>query len=49
LGYFIDIILPAAPWPWGLTRFLTEMSREGAVKTAVAWVRQPYDLHVPSV
>ena len=26
LEFFIDIILPAAPWPWGSTQPLTEMS-----------------------
>ena len=33
----------------GSTQFLTESSREGGVKAAGAWVRQPYNLHVPTV
>jgi len=33
----------------GSTQFLTETSREGGVKAAVVWVRQPYYLHVPTV
>jgi hypothetical protein len=31
-GHCVDIIVPAALWPWGLTRLLTEMSI-----TVISW------------
>ena len=52
LEFFIDVILPTALWPRGLTQPLTEMSARNiswGVKAAGAWGWQPYHPRVPIV
>jgi len=49
--FFIDVILPAALWPLGLTHPLTEMNTRNIswdMTAAGAYGRQLYHFHVPS-